>query len=98
MPRINQISQRGTFSEREVSNQHLGDFKSTGSLGKRFTDKIGCGVVWKKAELITLANICSEIANLRFPRDYKRNRELVYKWLSDNYLAIEPLMNVIRIG
>jgi hypothetical protein len=91
------ISDRAHDSEKEVNRKHLGDFQSKGSLGEHFTEQFRPpGVVWDKPSLIALGILCSDIADVRFPRDYRRTRELVYKWLTDHYDPIQPLAGVIR--
>jgi hypothetical protein len=97
MVRRRRISDRAHDSEREVSSKHLADFQSRGSLGEKFAERIAPGMVWDKKRLIVLGITCSNITSLQFPRDFTRTRELVYKWLTDNYSTIEPLAALLRL-
>jgi hypothetical protein len=98
MGRRGRISNRRENSEAEIARQHLGDFKAEGSLGQLMVDQIRPDVVWNKRSLICFAILCSELTGIPFHRDYARNRDLIYKWLSDNHSAIVPFMALIRVA
>jgi hypothetical protein len=90
---------RRVFPEGFIVRQLLGDFQVEGSLGQHLIDQFDdSNKLWTHTGLLSLATACSELCNVRFPRAFKRNRALIYKWLSDNYLEIEPLAAIVTVA
>lgn len=99
MAKRKKISNRREDSEREVTRKHLGDFKSKGSLGESLVQQISpeIPVDWTKHALTALGLTFSNTTGEPFHRDFMRGRELIYKWLTDNYDKFRPLVPMIRI-
>jgi hypothetical protein len=67
------------------------DFEIEGSLGQQLTDQFDKDRRWSHAALLVFATLCSELADVAFPRNWKRNRRMIYKWLTDHYSEIAPV-------
>lgn len=96
MPKTSTAPNRRKLGERGVAQALLGDFDPEKSKGmkvvmKFFDNKISVN------RLISLGTILSQMLNLEFPRNYKRNRDLLVKWFDMNLEIIEPNLDKITI-
>jgi hypothetical protein len=82
--------------ERVIVRKLLGDFQIEGSRGKKFADQFDTNGAWPLQSLVILALSCSYLTGLKFPRNSRRNRALVYKWFDDNCSVIEPVCTIAR--
>lgn len=74
--------QRGLIEvnfQREVAQELLGDFDPLTSEGMKFV----LGLFNNQNtvnRLVSLGSVISELLNIEFPRNYKRNKNLLIKW------------------
>jgi hypothetical protein len=84
-------------SEREMGKWYLGQFEVHGSIGEKLAAELGPDEMWTKTNLRTLGFTCSQLIGRPFPRDYQRNRTLIFIWLTDNYAEIAPLLTIVSL-
>lgn len=89
------VLDRPNKRERDISDQHMGEFRPEGSRGLAFLNERYQGSSLTRKSLIHLAMMFSVIGNLQFPRDFKRRRNLIVKWFDDNIDILEPLGTII---
>jgi hypothetical protein len=85
------VSDRAHCSEREIAEDHLGEFTPIGSRGLEFIEGLSGTPYLTRKSLILLARVCARVADIRFPRDFTRRRELIIKWFDDHIDKLEPL-------
>jgi hypothetical protein len=91
------ISDRRHNSEREVANQHLGDFEAENSRAYDFLIKLADGHEIVKRNLIDIAKIFATISGIPLPRDYTRRLDLIIKWFDVHLADLEPLSTIIKL-
>jgi hypothetical protein len=92
------IRARANKREREISDQHLGEFKPQGSRGLAFINKLCQSERLTRRALVALAYPFSYVSGIPFRRDFSRRRDLVVKWFDDNIDLLEPLATVIQVA
>jgi hypothetical protein len=85
------ISDRGHRREREISDEHLGEFSPEGSRGLDFIQRLCNSRSLTRESLVVLAQVFSAISCIPFHRDFTRRRSLVIKWFDDHIDRLEPL-------
>jgi hypothetical protein len=95
--RAGRTPSRLVYTEREIVELLLDDFEVDGSLGQKLTDQFDNGKEWTQSTLLTFAMVCSELANVKLPRAWRRNRRLIYKWLTDHYCELAPVALLTRV-
>jgi hypothetical protein len=83
--------------EREISDQHLGEFKPEGSLGLKFIQELCPTYSLTRESLVVLARLFSAMSSVPFPRDFTRRRGLIIKWFTDHIVELEPLGTLITL-
>jgi hypothetical protein len=91
------ISDRGHKAEKEISDEHLGDFDPEGSLGLQFIRRMCPSHSLTRESLVVLAQVFAVISGIPFHRDFTRRRTLVIKWFDDNLDQLEPLGALITL-
>jgi hypothetical protein len=91
------ISDRGHKPEKEISEEHLGDFIPEGSLGLKFIQRMCPSYSLTRESLVVLAQVFAVISGIPFHRDYTRRRTLVIKWFDDNIERLEPLGSLFTL-
>lgn len=85
--------------EKIVTQNLLDGFVSKGSRGEALIEEI-LGSPLKKISLnglIQVASLISDIANIQFPRNYKRKKDLIVKWFQDNEDIINTKKKYLQI-
>jgi hypothetical protein len=88
---------RRDLTEAELSEHLLNHFQPEGSRGMRLIERQDPKREWSKNNLVRVGMALSAVTQIKFPRNYMRNRKLIYKWLTDNYDALQPLAAEILI-
>jgi hypothetical protein len=91
------ISDRAHKSEAEIAEVHLSTFRSDGSAGLVFVQKLCPGHSLRRESLIVLAKIFSIISGVHFPRDYTRRRDLIFKWFTDHIGELEAIGSLFTL-
>jgi hypothetical protein len=92
-----QVSDRAHYPEKQIAEDHLGEFMPIGSRGLEFIERIAGTPPLTGKSLIVLARGCAFVANVWFPRDFTRRRDLVIKWFDDHIDTLEPLQAIMQI-
>jgi hypothetical protein len=99
-PRKASISDRRNKTERQISDDHVGNFCIDGSQAESFLNRLlgddSQGVTRKS--LVLLAVIFSELSGILFYRDFSRRRVLVFKWFDDHLEALQSIAPILNIG
>jgi hypothetical protein len=91
------ISDRGHKPERQISDEHLGEFNPEGSRGMEFIESLCPSVSLTRESLIVLAQVFSVLSSVPFHRDFTRRRILVIKWFNDNVDQLEPFASLFTL-
>lgn len=97
MSRTSKAPNRKLLGEKEVAKQLIGDFKPEGSRGMTFLEKYFNKQLYVN-RISSLGQFFSHLCNIKFPRNYKRNKTLLILWFDKNIDAIEqvsPYVNVV---
>ena len=84
-------------SEREITQMLLGDFTVEGSMGQQLIERITGHKDLRTVPLLSLTTCLSELIDVRIPRDYRRKKTLLVKWLSDHYYQLLPFVEDIAM-
>lgn len=91
------ISDRGHKRERQILDEHLGDFTPDGSRGMAFIQRLSpCGSL-TRVSLVFLAHVFSVVTEVPFHRDFTRRRNLVIKWFDDHIDELEPFGSLFTL-
>lgn len=60
---------------------------------KVITSKFGPNI--KQPELLSIASVCAQNANLKLDRDAKRRKSVLIKWFYENWAAISPYLDFV---
>lgn len=96
MPKTSKAPSRKLLGEKGVAKQLIGDFKTEGSRGMLFLEKYFDKNLYVN-RLISLGLIFSKICNIKFPRNYRRNKELLILWFDMNIDIIEPYSSNVKV-
>lgn len=86
-------------TEKEVANNLLDGFIARGSKGELLIERV-IGIKINQITLTGLTQIAkfiSELSDTKFPRNYKRKKDLIVKWFDDNHDIIESYISNIQI-
>jgi hypothetical protein len=81
--------------EKEMS---AGTSPTVGGKGRCLLERIGDGRELTRAITITIAGVLSIRANVPLPRGATRKRDLVIKWLDDNFDGLSPFAPLINLA
>lgn len=87
-------------TERAVAKNLLNGFIMKGSNGEKLIEEI-IGVQINKISLtalIEISKLISDLTNIKFPRNYKRKKDLIVKWFDDNIDTIKSVKDYIHIN
>lgn len=90
---------RKNNTEKEVAQNLLDNFIAKGSKGEALIEKI-IGLKINQISLtglIQISRLVSELADIKFPRNYKRKKDLIIKWFDDNSSIIDLYRNNIQV-
>jgi hypothetical protein len=85
-------------SEKEVADAHMGDFDVETSRGWGLAMEMMKGKDPPALVLPRLAQILSMVSSIRFPRDMRRRRGLIIKWIDDSFDSLVSLRAVVEIA
>lgn len=98
-PRVLRIYSRKHNTEKELSQNLLGDFKVQNSKGKELIEEI-FGVELKLISNTALINVTLVVSNMicqKCPRNFKRKKDLIVKWFDDNAELINAIKCYIQV-
>jgi hypothetical protein len=83
---------RRHYSEKDVAQARLGDFKRKGSKGEEVVKRfyVDRRIRPHKRAIETLCKILSRLTEIPFQRDWTRSEDLMMKWLTIHYDHYEP--------
>ena len=86
--------QQTSNAERQRINQRLNGFNAKDNEPwKEITQRFGANI--KQPELLSIANVLSQSANVKLDRDAKRRKKVLIKWFAENWEAIKPFLDYI---
>jgi hypothetical protein len=88
---------RTTTSERDIADFHLGDFNPELSRGMSLARMVLPEGELTRRLLFSWASLLAGISHLRLPRDSTRRRDLLIKWLDENYDTLEPFVHLFEL-
>ena len=62
-------------------------------IWKEITRRFGVNV--KHAELVSIASVLANSANIRLDREAKRRKTVLVKWFEENFSAIQPFLDYV---
>jgi hypothetical protein len=95
-PRSNGPS-RTTTSERDIAEFQLGDFNPELSRGMSLARMVLPEGELTRRILFSWATLLAGLAHLRLPRNSTRRRDLLIKWLDDNYDELKPFATLCQM-
>jgi hypothetical protein len=88
---ITGASPADSSKERDRVASRLSGFNSKdNSVWKAITQRFGNNI--KQPELLSMAQVLANHANIRLDRDAKRRKAVLIKWFEENWVAIEPFL------
>jgi hypothetical protein len=84
-------------SEKDVANEHLGDFQVENSRGWCFVEAICPGKPLTLKDLKVIGILCEHLTGIHFERNFQRKRALIYKWFDRHFDEIEPLAQIVHL-
>lgn len=98
-PKVPVEFSRNKNSEKVVTRNLLDGYKAEGSRGEALIEQI-MKTKLKKASrvgLIQIGSMLGELIGIKFPRNFKRRRDLIVKWFEDNEELILPYIPFLTI-
>jgi hypothetical protein len=90
------IIDRENMTEKQIANVRQGSFEAQGSRGAQLIAQI-CPIDLTRRSLYSLVSVLSALADVRFERDFGRRKDLLIKWVDDNYDALAPWAPFIQL-
>ena len=88
---------RGLISEKERANTLLDGFVPEGSEGMKLIQRLTGRENLSRDSLLKIARFIAVLLNKNIPRDYKRQKSLILKWLTDVHVQASQFIPEIRI-
>jgi hypothetical protein len=85
-------------SEKEIADAHLGSFNVATSRGWYLVMRMTKGRNPSLPVLIRLAELLSAMSQIQFPRDMRRRRALIVKWIDDHFNPFALLVSIIEFN
>jgi hypothetical protein len=85
------------MSERDIAELNLGDFVPDNSRGMILARRFLPEGEMTRRLLFSCASLLAGIAHQRLPRDSTRRRDLLIKWLDDNYDVLRPYVDFFQL-
>jgi hypothetical protein len=85
-------------SEKEISDAHMGDFDVETNRGWGLAMEMTKGKDPSALVLLRLAQVLSMVSNIRFPRDMRRRRGLIIKWIDDSFDSLVSCRAIVEIA
>ena len=86
-------------TEKTIAKNLLDGFVAKGSRGEIIIEQILGAKINQISltALIQIARVISELSDVKFPRNYKRKKDLIVKWFTDNGDVIHSYTKYIQI-
>ena len=78
------------MKEREIADLRLGTFIAEGSRGMQLLQRIYPRGELTRRSLYSFASLLAALSGVKLARDFTRRKDLLIKWLDDNYDDLEP--------
>ena len=90
------LTSKHVSQEKERIADRLGDFKpKQNAIWTEITNRFGPSI--KQPELLSIANVLAQNANLKLDRDAKRRKSVLIKWFSENWANIAPIIDYVSL-
>lgn len=89
---ISQNCEGNKEKDRIISRMQGFDPKDN-EVWRRITQRFGANV--KQPELLSIATVLSQTANVKLDRDAKRRKTVLIKWFQENWAAISPYLDYV---
>ncbi|KAH0788594.1 hypothetical protein GPJ56_007276 [Histomonas meleagridis] len=91
---FSQTPHSGTNREKERINDRLHGFDPKDNIAwKEITKRFGTNI--KQPELLSIAEVLANYANVKLDRDAKRRKTVLIKWFSENWPLISPYLHYV---
>lgn len=97
MSSIPKAPSRKLLGEKGVAKELIGDFIPEGSRGMLFLERYFNKQQLYVNRLISLGLVFSKLCNIKFPRNYRRNKDLLILWFDMNIDVIEPFGDNVNV-
>ena len=86
-------------TEKTIAKNLLDGFVTKGSRGESIIEQIFGAKINQISltALIQIARVISELSDVKFPRNYKRKKDLIVKWFTDNEDVICSYTKYIQV-
>ena len=80
--------------EKERIASRLGNFNPKDNIvWREITQRFGASI--KQPELLSIATVLAQNANVKLDRDAKRRKSVLIKWFEENWVAIHPFLDYV---
>jgi hypothetical protein len=84
-------------NERDLANRNQGDFRPEGSRAMALMlEKYPVGMLTRNL-VLSFCDVLSGVSGIRLPRDLKRRRALLLKWLEDHYDKLKAIADLMEL-
>lgn len=91
---FSQTAHPGTNREKERISDRLHGFDPKDNIAwKEITQRFGTNI--KQPELLSIAEVLANYANVKLDRDAKRRKTVLIKWFSENWSLISPYLSYV---
>ena len=87
-------NEQATTKEKERIASRLSGFNPKDNMvWHEITQKFGASI--KQPELLSIATVLAQNANVKLDRDAKRRKSVLIKWFEENWAAIKPFLDYV---
>ena len=90
------VPNRSRMSERQIAEYRQNGFNPEGSRGKQLLDNLYPGEMTRRS-LYSFTTLWAALAGIKLQRDFTRRKDLLIKWIDDNYDKIQPYAQFFKL-
>ena len=90
------VPNRSLMSEKQIADFRQGRFVPDGSRGKSLLENLYDGELTRRS-LYSFTTLLAALAGIKLPRDFTRRKDLLIKWLDDNYDKVQPYAQFFKL-
>ena len=90
---IQQPEAAGTKEKERIAERLAGFNPKDNSVWHEITQRFGASI--KQPELLSIANVLAQNANIKLDRDAKRRKSVLIKWFEENWASIRPFLDYV---
>lgn len=83
----------GTKEKERIAERLAGFNPKDNSVWHEITQRFGASI--KQPELLSIANVLAQNANIKLDRDAKRRKSVLIKWFEENWSSIRPFLDYV---